>query len=57
MMIKVSGITMSQFNTRDLSQRNTAHYYRPQTPKEKVKQDFGIMLDTEMKRLKFEKIC
>ena len=57
MIIKVSGIAMSNFYNRDLSHRNSTHYYRPQQPKEKIKQDFDIMLDTEIKRLKFEKIC
>lgn len=57
MIIKVSAVSMTSFHSRDLSHRNNTHYYRPQEPKEKIKQDFGIMLDTEIKRLKFEKIC
>ena len=36
--------------------KNQTHYYRPQTPKEKVKEDFKLILDSEIKKLKFDVI-
>ena len=55
MIIKVSGIS---FTTQYYNQRNLqpkTHYYHPQAPKEEVKKDFGLLLDAEIKGLKFEK--
>ena len=55
MIIKVSGIS---FTAQYYNQRNPqpkTHYYQPQTPKEEVKKDFGLLLDAEIKSLKFEK--
>lgn len=54
MVIKVSGVLKSGFYNEQ-KERKTKFYF-PQTPKIKVKNDFKIMLDTEIKKLHFDKI-
>lgn len=54
MIIKVTSIVKSNFYNEQRERKTK--FYHPQTPKFKVKKDFGIMLDTEIKRLHFDKI-
>lgn len=56
MIIKVSGVSAASLFTKDLPQKNQIKFYKESTPKEKVKIDFGIVLDKEIKKLHFEKI-
>lgn len=60
MIIKVSGIIEMNFynnyNQRSGERQPQTKFYQPQTAKEEVKQDFGLLLDTELKRLRFDKI-
>lgn len=54
MIIKVSGVNNTRFYNEQREQKTK--YYFPQTSKDTVKKDFGIMLDTEMKKLHFNKL-
>ena len=55
MMIRISGIpntnTGSYYNEQQKPSTPEVHYYEPDEPKEKVKEDFGLMLDKEMEKL------
>ena len=54
MIIKVTGAAeMSLYNHLKDNQPQT-HFYKPQTTKEEVKKDFGLVLDVEIKKLKFD---
>lgn len=50
MIIKVSGITNPNFLTHNQEKRQTK-YYKPQENKNEVKEDFGLVLDGEIKKL------
>lgn len=59
MMIKVCGVVGSAFqnyypehNNREVQTK----YYEPKENKQNVKNDFGMVLDAEMKKLHFDKI-
>lgn len=55
MIIKVNGIS---FAAQYYNQRNPqpqTRFYQPQATKEEVKKDFGLLLDAQIKGLKFEK--
>ena len=56
MIIRVVGQVQSGnwYNQNNFGQKT--EYYQPQTSKETVKEDFGIVLDKEMKKLHFNKI-
>lgn len=56
MVIRVSGVAAASLHTKDLPRKNQIKYYSPQTPKRKVKTDFGVILDKEIERLHFEKV-
>ena len=54
MIVKVTGVCNSTFYNE---QRNRqTKFYQPMVSKTKVKNDFGILLDTEIKKLHFDKI-
>ena len=55
MMIRVNGIsfTAQYYNQRNPQQQT--RFYTPQTTKAEVKKDFGLLLDEQIKGLKFEK--
>lgn len=50
---KVMAINNSCLNGYD-NRQPKVKYYNNKVTKTKVKQDFGIMLDTEIKKLKFD---
>lgn len=50
MIVKVTGVARAEFPSH--SQKQQTKYYFPQEKKSKVKEDFGIILDAEMKKLK-----
>ena len=57
MMIRVAAPAAFNGNYPQYKQNKpNVKFYTPTTPKEKVKKDFGIVLDNEMKRLNFERI-
>ena len=56
MMIRISGVPNANYygHGQGQSQGQPApetHFYTPEEPKEKVKEDFGLMLDKEMEKL------
>jgi hypothetical protein len=56
MMIRISGIpnTNGGYYGQGQSNQQSApetHFYQPEEPKEKVKEDFGLTLDKEMEKL------
>ncbi len=51
MMIKVTGVARAEFPSH--SQKQQTRYYFPQEKKQKIKEDFGTILDAEMKKLHF----
>lgn len=56
MMIRISGIPNTNCYERGQggNQQQSApetHFYTPEEPKEKVKEDFGLMLDKELDKL------
>ena len=56
MMIRISGIpsTNGGYYGKGQSQGEPApetHFYQPEEPKEKVKEDFGLLLDKELDKL------
>ena len=54
MMIRVNGIAeMNLYNHLERNQNQT-HFYRPDANKQEVKKDFGLILDVEIKKLKFD---
>lgn len=55
-MIRISGIpsTNAGYYGQGGNQQQPApetHFYQPEEPKEKVKEDFGLLLDKEMDKL------
>ena len=55
MIIKVSGISFTAQYYNQHNPQPQTRYYPPQAPKEEVKKDFGLLLDEQIKGLKFEK--
>jgi uncharacterized membrane protein YebE (DUF533 family) len=53
MMIRVTGVAYTAYNNRQQAQTK---FYQPQTQKQTVKKDFGLLLDKEIKKLHFDKI-
>jgi len=56
MMIRISGIPNTSGGYYGQGQSNQqpapeTHFYQPEEPKEKVKEDFGLTLDKEMEKL------
>ena len=56
MMIRISGVPNANYygHGQEQSQEQSApetHFYTPEEPKEKVKEDFGLMLDKEIEKL------
>jgi hypothetical protein len=56
MVIKVVGISFAAHYYNQHHPQQQTRFYTPQTPKEEVKQDFGLVLDEQIKGLKFNKI-
>ena len=56
MIIKVSGISFTAQQYYQHQPQHQTHYYKPQATREEVKQDFGYLLDTQIKGLSFNKI-
>lgn len=54
MVIRVTGVTAQKFYTD--ARHSQTKFYQPQTPKQTIKEDFGIVLDKEIKRLHFERV-
>lgn len=55
MMIRVVGsVDFGRYNYQPPEPQ--IKYYHPQETKEKVKEDFGIVLDREMKKLHFNEV-
>jgi len=55
MIIKVTS-TELQNNKGYRPNQNQTRFYNPTTPKRKVKEDFGIVLDRELSKLHFDKL-
>lgn len=53
MMIRVTGVAYTAYNNN--RQQAQTKFYQPQTQKQTVKKDFGLLLDKEIKKLHFEK--
>lgn len=55
MMIRISGVpntsAMSYYSDQHQQKSAETHFYRPDEPKEKVKEDFDMVLDREMEKL------
>ena len=54
MVIRISGIpnsNTSQYYEQQKQNTPEVHYYQPDEPKEKVKEDFGLTLDKEIEKL------
>lgn len=55
MIIKVTS-TELQNNRGYCPNKSQTRFYNPTTPKRKVKEDFGIVLDKELNKLHFDKL-
>lgn len=55
MIIKVVGVYQAPLQNYN-QPKNVTKFYEPQESKEKVKQDFGVVLDKALEKLHFEKI-
>ena len=55
MIIKVVGVSQASIYN-GFQHKNQTKFYQPQENKSKVKEVFGMMLDTEIKKLKFDKV-
>ena len=54
MILRVIEVTNSEFYN-DYKQKENTKYYQPLTAtKEKIKEDFGLMLDTEIQKLQID---
>ena len=55
MMIKVQGVqgVATKRNPYETQERQVTKFYKPQEKKEKVKEDFGVVLDAELSKLHF----
>jgi len=56
MMIRISGIPNTNAGYYEQGQNNQqptpeTHFYQPEETKEKVKEDFGLLLDKELDKL------
>lgn len=53
MILAVSGIMNTKPNNQNLYQEQhyATKYYQPQTRKDEVKKDFGMILDAEIRKL------
>lgn len=57
MILRVINVTNSEFYNRYQQEDNNTKYYQPSTAtKEKIKEDFSLMLDTEIQRLQIDYI-
>lgn len=57
MMIRVAAPAAFNENYPQYKQNKpSVKFYNPTTPKEKVKKDFGIVLDRELNKLHFDKL-
>jgi hypothetical protein len=54
MLVKVTGICETNFYNQNNQDKPQTKFYEPQTQKEEVKKDFGLLLDVEIKKLKFD---
>ena len=55
MIIKVTGVVAQDFRQHSQEQTRQTKFYRPEQPKQTIKQDFNCLLDQEIEKLHFEK--